>query len=571
MTLTKLPASFLFVLSLLFLAQIGAASVPPAQMTPARPSGLTDQEWREDIDFLAKTVAEKHRHPFDTLSRADFDKAVAALRGRVPVLADHEVVVGMIKLVAMLRDGHSRLTLPVGPAADTQSHTPTAAPKPGMAFHILPFKLFLFSDGLYVQAATPEHRDLVGARIVRIGTMPADAALEAVRPAVHYDSEMWFKLVGPQFLGIPEILQACGITEDVARTPLTMEKDGRTTTVVLEPLPTAPEPAWVVWSDVSGTPKPLFLRNPGKTFWFEVLPDRKALYAQVNAVQDGETETLAAFSARMVAAARAAGAERIVLDLRLNGGGDNYLSRGLVLALIGAKDFNRYGRLFTIIGRNTFSAAVSLVSALERWSETIFVGEPTGNVPSQYGDSKRYPLPQSGLTVRLSSVYWRDAEVNERRPWVAADIATGPSWADYAAGRDPALDAALAYEAPASLLDQLKEKFKWGGMRAAASHYYKHRNSPDTAAVRTDGTLLAMADFLFAQKDPGNAIEILRRAVDEYPDSVPCHLALGKRLVERGDGEGALEPLKKALALKPGDPDAAAWLKKAEALVRAKK
>ena len=540
-------------------------------MTPARSSGLTDQQWREDIDFLAKTVAEKHRHPFDILSRADFDKAVAALRERVPALADHEVVVGMIKLVAMLRDGHSRLTLPVGPAADTQSHTPTAAPKAGMAFHILPFKLYLFSDGLYVQAATPEHRDLVGARIVRIGTMPADAALEAVRPAVHYDSEMWFKLVGPQFLGVPEILQACGITEAVARTPLTLEKDGRTTSVVLEPLPAAPEQAWIVWNDVSGTPKPLFLRNPGKTFWFEVLPDRKALYAQVNAVQDGENETLAAFSARMVAAGRAAGAERIVLDLRLNGGGDNYLSRGLVLALIGAKDFNRYGRLFTIIGRNTFSAAVSLVSALERWSETIFVGEPTGNVPSQYGDSRRYRLPQSGLTVRLSSVYWRDAEVNERRPWVAADIAAGPAWADYAAGRDPALDAALAYEAPASLLDQLKEKFKWGGMRAAASHYYKHRNSPDTAAVRTEGTLLAMADFLIAQKDPGNAVEILRRAVVEYPDSALGHLALGKRLVEQGDGEGALEPLKKALALKPGDPDAAAWLKKAEALVGAKK
>jgi len=571
MTITKRPASFLFILALLILCQIGAASAPAAQMTPARPSGLTDQQWREDIDFLAKTVAEKHRHPFDTLSRADFDKAVAALRDRVPALDDHEVVVGMIKLVAMLRGGHSRLTLPVGPAADTQSHTPTAAPKAGMAFHILPFKLYLFSDGLYVQAATPEHRELVGARIVRIGTMPADAALEAVRPAVHYDSEMWFKLVGPQYLMVPEILQACGVTEAVGRTPLTLEKDGRTMTVVLEPLPTAPEPAWVVWSDVSGTPKPLYLRDKDKPFWFEVLPGRKAIYAQVNSVQDDRAETLAAFSARMVAAAQAAGAEKIVLDLRLNGGGNNYLNRGLVLALLGAKDLNRYGRLFTIIGRNTFSAAISLVSALERWSETIFVGEPTGNVPSQYGDARRYPLPHSGLTVRLSSVYWRDAEVNERRPWVAPDIAVELAWADYAAGRDPALDAALAYEAPASLLDQVKERMKWGGMNAVTSHYYKHRNSPDTAAVRTDDMLLAMADFLIAEKKPAEAIGVLRRAIVEYPDSGPCHLALGKRLVEQGDGEGALEPLKKALALKPGDPNAAAWLKKAEALVQAKK
>jgi hypothetical protein len=186
MTLTKFPAYFLFILSLFLLAQIGAASFPPAQMTPARPSGLTDQQWREDIDFLAKTVAEKHRHPFDTLSRADFDKAVAALRDRVPALADHEVVVGMIKLVAMLRDGHSRLTLPAGPSADTQSHTATATPKKGVFFNALPVRFYLFSDGLYVQTAAPDKRDLVGARVVRIED-DGRRGPEAIRPAVHYD------------------------------------------------------------------------------------------------------------------------------------------------------------------------------------------------------------------------------------------------------------------------------------------------------------------------------------------------------------------------------------------------
>ncbi|MGZ5488079.1 MAG: hypothetical protein ACXWF4_06075 [Candidatus Aminicenantales bacterium] len=568
MTRTRLSTAVLSILILFVLAPVILAS---SQAAAVRPSGLTDQQWREDIDTLARTVAEKHRHPFDTLSRADFDKSVASLRARVPSLADHEIVVGMIKLVALLRDGHSRLTLPAGPAADSQSHAATAAPKAGIAFHILPVKLYLFIDGLHVQAAAPGRRDLVGAKVVQIGRLPAEAALEAVRPAVHYDSEMWFKLVGPQFLGVPEVLQACGVTEGVDRTPLTVEKDGRTTTVVLDPLPLGPEPAWVTWSDVSGTPKPLYLRSAGKPFMFEILPDQKTVYVQVNAIQDDRTETLAAFSARMIDAAEAAGVDRIILDLRLDGGGNNYLSRGLVLALLGAKDLNRYGRLFTLIGRNTFSAAVSLVSALERWSETIFVGEPTGNVPSQYGDARKYPLPHSGLTVRLSSVYWRDAEVDERRPWVAPDIAVGLSWSDFAAGRDPALEAALAYHAPVTFLEQLKEKLKWGGVRAAASHYYKYRNSPATAAVRTDMTLLAVADYLKAEKRQNDAVDILRRAVEEYPDSAPCNFALGKGLVEQGDGQGALEPLKKALALEPGDPIAAEWLAKAEKLARTKK
>jgi len=539
--------------------------------SPARPSGLSADQWREDLDFLVKTVAEKHRHPFDNISRSDFEKAAASLRERIPALLDHEIVVGMVRLVAMLRDGHSRLTLPVSPAADTQSHTPTSPPKPRIVFRLLPVKFYLFSDGLYIHAAAPERRDLVGAKVVRIGALTADAAVEAVKPTVAYDSEMWIKQTVPQYLQIPEILHACGAIESLGGVPLTVEKDGKTSTVVVEPLPPGPEPAWVAWSEVSGISLPLYLRHRDKPFWLEYLADRKTLYVQVNGIQDDKGETLAAFAARVAEMASARGADKLVLDLRFNGGGNNYLSRGLVLALLGLDGVNRYGRLFTIIGRNTFSAAVSTVSALERWSETIFVGEPTGNAPSQYGDSRRYPLPHSGLTVRLSSIYWRDADANERRPWVAPDLKADLSWSDFAAGGDPALEAALAYTAPESLLGQLEEKIRWGGIAAAAAHYYKYRNSPRTASVRTEDTLLSLASFLTAEKRPADAAGILRRCVAEYPDSFAGYLTLGRLLVGQGDGKGAVEALKKALELKPGYPEAAEWLKKAEALDSGKK
>nr|CAI78567.1 hypothetical protein [uncultured Aminicenantes bacterium] len=566
-----LPPSILAAVLLSIMSAIASSEPAHSPTGQVRPSGLTDRQWREDLAFLAKTVAEKHRHPFDRLARADFDKAVAVLDTAIPGSADHEIVVGLAKIVALLRDGHSRLTLPAGPASDAQSHTPTNAPTKGLFFHALPVRFYLFSDGLYIRTATPDHRELVGACVVRIGTMTADMALEAIRPAVHYDSEMWFKLVGPQYLRIPEVLHACGVTSVPGPTPVTFEKDGLETTVTLEPLPAGPEPAWVDWSDVSSTAKPLFMKNPGKPYWFEYLPRDKALYIQINSIQDDPGESLAAFSARMIDAARSASASKIVLDLRLNGGGNNYLNRGLVLALTGAGEYNRYGRLFTLIGRNTFSAAMSLVSALERWTETIFVGEPTGNTPSQYGDARRYILPHSGLTVRLSSVYWRDSSVDERRPWVAPHIGAEPSWADFAAGRDPALAAVLAFNAPDSLLEQLKEIFRQGGMEAASVHYFNHRNSPATAAVDTVPTLLAAAEFFVAEKRPAEALRLLQGAVVEYPESAACHLALGKRLVEMGNGREAIASIKRALEIIPGDPDAAAWLKKAEDLARTKK
>jgi hypothetical protein len=224
------------------------------------------------------------------------------------------------------------------------------------------------------------------------------------------------------------------------------------------------------------------------------------------------------------------------------------------MALAGTDAVNRYGRLFTIIGRGTFSAAISLVSALEQWTETIFVGEPTGNSPSQYGDARKHRLPHSGLTVRLSSVYWRDWSVNEKRPWVEPDLKAGLSWADYREGRDPALEAILAYTAPVSLADQLKEKLSWGGLEAAQMHYYRYRNSPRTGRLKTENELISVAAYLAEQKRPADGILILEYCLAEYPDSYPAALALGKFHLELGDGPAAAEALKTALRVRPGDP-----------------
>lgn len=115
-----------------------------------------------------------------------------------------------------------------------------------------------------------------------------------------------------------------------------------------------------------------------------------------------------------------------------------------------------------------------------------------------------------------------------------------------AAGRDPALEAALAYEPPDSLLEQLKEKLRMGGMEAASSHYFNYRNSPATAAVNTEQALLGAADFLITENRPADAVRLLQAAVGEYRESAACQLALGKRLVEQGQGQEALGPLKKA-------------------------
>jgi hypothetical protein len=114
-----------------------------------------------------------------------------------------------------------------------------------------------------------------------------------------------------------------------------------------------------------------------------------------------------------------------------------------VHALIRDDRVNRPGHLFVVIGRRTFSAAQNAVSQLEAHTNATFVGEPTGSRPNFVGESTYLVLPYSKLRVYCSSRYWQHVSSTDRRTWVAPQIAAEMSFQDFAANRDPCLQAVL--------------------------------------------------------------------------------------------------------------------------------
>jgi hypothetical protein len=104
---------------------------------------------------------------------------------------------------------------------------------------------------------------------------------------------------------------------------------------------------------------------------------------------------------------------------------------------------NQRGRLFVIIGRRTFSAAMNCASLLELHTPATFVGEPTGSRPNFVGESTSFLLPYARYRVFCSSRYWQHVTSTDERPWIAPEIVAEPTAADYAANRDPAMAAIL--------------------------------------------------------------------------------------------------------------------------------
>ena len=93
-----------------------------------------------------------------------------------------------------------------------------------------------------------------------------------------------------------------------------------------------------------------------------------------------------------------------------------------------------------IIGRNTFSAAMMFALDLEKHTNAIFVGEPTGARPNHYGDSRRMQLPGSGLTVRVSTLYWQYAGPKDERASLPSHIPVPFLSSHLLSGRDAAYE-----------------------------------------------------------------------------------------------------------------------------------
>jgi tetratricopeptide (TPR) repeat protein len=523
---------------------------------------LTSEEWREDLRTLAEQLPERHANAFHTITPERLETAISVLDKRIPNLADHQIIVELAGIVALIGDGHTRLTLPLGHHTGFgRTHSRTEPPNAD-AFHTLPVEFSIFSDGLFIWRITVDEAWAVGSRILEIGKVEAEVAMEAVSSIAHRDNDMQVMTLIPHFLAVPEVLHAKGLIDDMNRVRFRVEKpDGEKADLWLEPMDSASNAEYIDMRDAS-SPPPLYLKDPQNPFWFEYLEDSGAFYVQYNAVSNKEDETTEEFFGRVFAAAEEHSVEKFILDIRLNGGGNNFLNRPLIHGLICAHNLNQPGRLFTIIGRQTFSAAQNAATHLDLHTHTLFVGEPTGGKPNHYGDSRKFTLPNSGLTVRASTLYWQDSVPWDDRPWIPPDIAVKVSSDDYRSNRDPVLEAILGYTLQPSLKERIKESFASGDGPRAVEIYEEFWSDPRNAYRDIEVEMNTFGYELLQAEQVEDALTVFKLIVESYPTSWNAYDSLGEAFLYKGERSSAIENYEKSLKLNPNNGNAVEMLEK---------
>jgi hypothetical protein len=194
--------------------------------------------------------------------------------------------------------------------------------------------------------------------------------------------------------------------------------------------------------DALHIPKEFCRKHPTAFYWYEYLPDTHTLYLQYRKCANEPGNPFGEFTKNLFAFADSHPVQRVVVDLRFNGGGVSSIIKPLVDGLNSRPALTAKGHLYTLIGSHTFSSAMFAAMDFRAGLHAILVGEPAGNKPNHYGEQQYFLLPNSKLKVLYSTKHFRltqDADPATLEP----DIAVSRSFDDFLAGRDPVLEAAL--------------------------------------------------------------------------------------------------------------------------------
>ncbi len=526
-----------FVLAFFAFFVLASAVFSQTPAPPAAPVQMSPDKWRDDLKYFATNIERTHKNAFHTVSREDFMKAVNSLEAKLATLEDHQVVVEIMKIVAMIGDGHTGVRW--GMIAQS-----------GM----FPVIFYVYEDGVFVQKAAADHTGIVGGKVVRVGSASINDAIEKLRPYIWRDNEMGVKSAVPWYLASPRILHAAGLSASKDSAEFTILKDGRESKIELKPTGKLdeifnPPSAWLD-ARSSNVPVPAWQKEPRNNFRYELLNDAKTFYIQFNEVQDKPDETVEAFFKRALDAAEKSPAERLVLDIRLNGGGNNYLNLPITIGVIKSR-LNVRGKFFVIIGRETFSAAQNTVNDLEKYTNATFVGEPTGASPNHYGDARPIILPNSQLRIQASTLWWQDKDPRDTRKWTAPTVAADLTSDDYHNGRDPALEAILKYK-PVLSMEEIVTKARVGGTVAEfIANYKAFRSNPLHKYIDTETTMNRVGQFLLNNRRPDEAMEVFKVNAADNPRSAIVYQSLGDGFAIKGDKPSAISNYEKAVSLNP--------------------
>ncbi len=396
---------------------------------------LSIQDWSSDIDVLRTELPQKHINFFFKKSKEDFERELDKVILELNELSDFQVAVRLQQIIASFGDSHTKIDWPSFLSKDK----------------ILPIKAIGFSDGIYTIRTTKKNRALLEKKILKINDIEMDTIVNRLSSFITVDNQATVYKAIPQLLTSIQLLEYIEVVEEGSPIQIETEDElGRIEiqTIHMEPL-TKENQVTLNLENI-----PLYLQNEKEYFWRKMIEKDKVYYIQYNRCSSKEVEqqygdpkkaerlpSFIAFQNKVLNEIRKNEVNILVFDMRFNRGGNSFQGTQFIQKLAEMNKINQKGKLYVIVGRDTYSSAILNTLDFKKYTHAIIVGERTSGKPNHYGEVRSFKLPNSKLKVSYSTQYFKRVEKDENT--IITDIEINISFTDFKKGIDPVLERIL--------------------------------------------------------------------------------------------------------------------------------
>ena len=370
-------------------------------------------EWDEDIYFFSKNLKENHKDLFYKMSETEFDHDIDMLRQQTGILPAEDIVISLQRILSKVGDSHTGL-------------------ESGTYYDYLPVRFEWASDGLVIMEISSSQQMHLGKVVGQINGKDISVVTDSLSTLIAYENESWLKYQVVNYYRAPQLFDYFGFLNNGNET--NFELNGGESFNL-----TATNNTTV--SIYDHVQRPLYLSNTADFYWSEYLSDDQLYYIQYNKASAMSGYSFQQFTNDVMEDINAYGQiEKIVIDLRLNTGGNSAIAQPLIQQITNLVNTNKFDNsdIFVIIGRRTFSSGFLNAWELKEAVDPVFVGEPTGGKPNHFGEVRNFRLPNSSLRVWYSKKYFEISENDENT--LEPDILIELSVDDLISGNDPVLD-----------------------------------------------------------------------------------------------------------------------------------
>jgi hypothetical protein len=429
-------------------------SVPPPHFPPPTSPA---QAQLQDLQYFQNYL--DYNRTYTPAARAEAVRLLQAGEALAGRMTPAQFDLAVARMTALADNGHSKIY----PDIFRQRHNK------------LPCLLYHFSDGYYIVRARRACQGLLGAKLLAIDGHPTTEVVErmyryVLGPRTHYD-----QYYSPFYLESPELLNAAGMAAAVDRVTLhVLSQDGTEQDVPISADPPDPNWKWWVYSIFYLSSEPI----PGATSdWKSVLPAEARVplfladftnpfrtmswpgvyYAQFRSNMDQDGHPIRPFVAQVTKAIAAEKPRSVILDLRLDQGGDFTTTAGLMSHVTQLAPSIEH--VYVLTSGWTFSAGeTSAALAKEHGGGRVtIVGEALGDRLRLWGEGRNMTLPNSKIVLHYATglhdyskpcwgepgCFWTTMFFPMHLQTLAPDVPIPYTFADYRASRDPVLDYVL--------------------------------------------------------------------------------------------------------------------------------